>query len=144
MIQTAQHGCDNAIRNDANPHAFECMFSGECVNKRHGFCSVTPALLPYNTKKILDYLNDLLELTDDTGTIRNLCTTPRCVVLNLKQRIERGDFDTPEGTVLDNLIKLCTPEDNFLDRDAKFKGDCIHPSGRLLKKIKELLEQTEE
>jgi len=47
-------------------------------------------------KKLLDYLKGLLEITDDSGIIRNTCVTPKCVVLNLKQRLEYGDFDVKE------------------------------------------------
>ena len=40
--------------------------------------------------------------------------------------------------VLDELDRWCTPEDNELDRPAKHKGDYVHASGRLRKKIETL------
>ena len=41
------------------------------------------------------------------------------------------------GKILDELFEWVKPEeDNELDRPAKYKGDPIHPSGRLKKKIK--------
>ena len=49
--------------------------------------------------KLLKYLDDLLEQSDDSGIIRNICVTPRCVVQNLKQRLEYGDFDCCTGDV---------------------------------------------
>jgi|WetSurMetagenome_2_1015567.scaffolds.fasta_scaffold398758_1 hypothetical protein len=49
-----------------------------------------------------------------------------------------NDFQNQREKVLDELERWCKPEDNELDRPATKKGDYVHASGRLLKKIKEL------
>lgn len=46
-----------------------------------------------------------------------------------------------QESVLMELETWCKPEDNDLDLPAKHKGDCIHASGKLRKKIQEIRER---
>jgi hypothetical protein len=54
------------------------------------------------------------------------------------ERYSKNERAAEREKVLDELERWCKPEDNELDRHATKKGDCVHPSGRLLKKIAEL------
>ena len=46
----------------------------------------------FDVTRLSKYLDQLLDAVDEDGTIKGLCITPRCVVVNLMQCIEEGDF----------------------------------------------------
>lgn len=63
------------------------------------------------------------------------------IIPNIMEKVgcaSHSDFQNQREKVLDELEQWCKPEDNELDRHATKKGDYVYPSGRLLKKIKEL------
>ena len=71
---------------------------------------------PFDREKLVSYLLDEIEHPH--------CYSPKCVCLNLKQKIEYGDFDSSakesSDKVLDRAIDKIIAQLN--DRDRNWKG----------------------
>jgi len=88
--------------------------------------------------EILKYIADQLSMTDDSGIIRNTCTTPRCVLLNLQHRIQCGNFNIKipprellkcKGCGIDNIY------DSWADKDLNTYCDHCVPRDRMLVQV---------
>lgn len=93
------------------------------------------------TESQMQKLQELAEdsiLADTIPKTNEIAENKVKLIKDIRSHLLSEAIRSEQKRVLDELDKWCTPEDNELDRPAKYKGDYVHASGRLRKKIESL------
>jgi hypothetical protein len=105
-------------------------------------------LNPYRCESCKFYFRNFC---DSEKEVWNKCNIGSCQIdLNRGILIDRvgcashSDLQSERDKVIQELWDWVEGDDNELDRPAKYKGDYVHASGRLRKKLLELRQQAGE